>query len=144
MPDSGHVYADANVAIYSVDRHPTYAPVCAPLWRATQGGTVQVVSSELILLETLVGPLRNGDAVLAARREALWRRADTRLVPITRDVLREAARLRARHTALRTPDAFHAATALLSGCVLFVTNDPGFRRILGLPLAILDEVVAAP
>jgi ADP-heptose:LPS heptosyltransferase len=26
---------------------------------------------------------------------------------------------------LRTPDAIHAATALLNGCELFVTNDSG-------------------
>jgi predicted nucleic acid-binding protein len=98
----------------------------------------------LILLEILVGPLRSGDTVLAARREALWRQANTGLLPITQDVLREAARLRALIPGLKTPDAVHAATALLHGCILFVTNDVGFRRVPGLPLAILDDVLAAP
>ncbi len=144
VPASGSIYADANIAIYSVDQHPVYAAVCAPLWQAAQSGVVQVISSELTLLETLVGPLRKGDTDLADRREALWRRAHTRLLPITQDVLREAARLRAGHPALRTPDAIHAATALLHGCVLFVTNDPGFRQVSGLPLAILNEVITAP
>jgi predicted nucleic acid-binding protein len=66
------------------------------------------------------------------------------LLPITQDVLREAARLRALHTPLKSPDAIHAATALVHGCALFLTNDLGFRSITGLPLAILDEVIAAP
>jgi predicted nucleic acid-binding protein len=95
-------------------------------------------------METLVGPLRTGDSSLAIRRENLWRQANTRLLPITEAVLREAARLRALHTALKTPDAIHAATALLHGCALFVTNDSGFRSITGLPLALLDDVIAAP
>lgn len=105
---------------------------------------MSVVSSELILLETLVGPLRSGDTVLAANREALWWQANTRLLPITQDVLREAARLRALVPALKTPDAIHAATALLHGCALVVTNDVGFRRVPILTLAILHDILAAP
>lgn len=141
LPPSGMIYADAQIAIYSSDRHPLYAPVCAPIWQVS--GATSVVSSELILLETLVGPLRCGDTTLAANRELLWRQANTRLLPITQDVLREAARLRAHIPALKSPDAIHAATALLHHCALFVTNGVGFRRIPGLPLTVLDDVIAA-
>jgi predicted nucleic acid-binding protein len=144
LPASGLVYVDAQIAIYTVDIHPVYAPVCRPLWQAVKSGTVTAVTSELTLMETLVGPLRNGDALHATLREALWRQANAQMLPITEPVLREAARLRALYTALKPPDAIHAATALLHGCALFVTNDTGFRPIAGLPLAILDEVLAAP
>ena len=40
-----------------------------------------------------------------------------------------------------TSDALHAATALNAGCVLFVTNDAGFRGVPGLPLVILDDLL---
>jgi predicted nucleic acid-binding protein len=143
-PASGFVYADAQIAIYTVDVHPTYAPVCRPLWNAVRAGTITAVSSELTLMETLVAPLRNSDTVLAANREALWQQTNTRLLPITPDILREAARLRATIPALKTPDAIHAATALLHGCALFITNDFGFRRVPGLTLAILDDILATP
>ncbi|MBC7527815.1 MAG: PIN domain-containing protein, partial [Chthonomonadaceae bacterium] len=66
------------------------------------------------------------------------------LLPITKDVLREAARLRATISGLKTPDAIHAATALLNQCRLFITNDRGFLRVPGLNTAILDDVLAAP
>jgi predicted nucleic acid-binding protein len=62
------------------------------------------------------------------------------LVPITRTVLERALSLRATYR-IRTPDAIHAATALLAGCALFVTNDPVFRRIRQLPVAVLDDYV---
>lgn len=142
LPASGLIYADAQIPIYSVDNHPQYGAVCAPLWQVS-GGAI-VVSSELTLMETLVGPLRSGDIAKKNQRESLWQQVNTRLLPITQDVLREAARLRAAIPALKTPDAIHAATALLNGCVLFISNDMGFRRVPGLPLVLLDDVLAAP
>lgn len=144
LPASGFVYVDANVAVYTVENHPVYGPLCAPLWQAVAAGTLTVLTSELTLLETLIAPLRSGDTALTQAYEALFQQPGTALVPITRDVLREAARLRALIPALRTPDALHAATALLAGCALFVTNDTGFRRVPGLPLTLLDNVLAAP
>jgi predicted nucleic acid-binding protein len=140
LPATGLVYADAQIAIYSADARVVYAPVCRPLWQ--EAGHL-VVTSELTLMETLIGPLRRGDTALAIRREELWRQPNTRMLPITEAVLREAARLRSLHTALKTPDAIHAATALVHGCALFVTNDTGFRRVAGLQLAILDDVIAS-
>lgn len=144
LPASGPVYADSQIVIYTVDKHPVYASVCDPLWQAAQYRGLTVISSELTLMETLVGPLRTGNTTLAASRESLWNRANTMLRPISQGILREAARLRAAIPGLKTPDAIHAATALIAGCALFVTNDVGFRRVPGLPLAILDDVIAAP
>ena len=88
-------------------------------------------------------PLRRGDVELQANYEAVLFQSDLKLLPLDPDVLREAARLRAAIIGLRTPDALHAATALLAGCTLFLTNDAGFRRIPGLPLVVLDDVLAA-
>jgi len=87
--------------------------------------------------------VRTNDALLTTAYEQLFQSTEVRPLPITQAVLREAARLRASIPALRTPDAIHAATALLGGCALFLTNDGGFRRVPGLPLAVLDEVPAA-
>jgi predicted nucleic acid-binding protein len=134
------VYLDANAVIYSVEKHPTYWPVLQPLWLAAKGKTIEIVSSELTLMETLIGPLQSGDTALANTYEQLFQHAQTRLLPITQAILREAARLRAT-TKLRTPDALHAATAQQAGCVLFVTNDASFRGVASLPLVILDDLL---
>lgn len=144
LPTAGLVYADAQIAIYTVDMHATYEPVLRSLWQAVRAGSITVVSSELVLMETLVGPLRSGDTLLATDREALWRQANTALFPVTEQVLRQAAMLRASVPSLKTPDAIHAATAMVHGCIQFVTNDIGFRRVPGLPIVILDDVIAVP
>lgn len=143
LPISGEVYVDANMAIYGVDGNPDYLPICIPIWESAQRGVITVVSSELILIETLVGPLRSEDASLFERRKSLWDRENVALLPISRPVLLEAARLRAAIPGLKTPDAIHAATSIIHNCALFISNDAGFRRVPGLPLVLLDDVLAS-
>jgi predicted nucleic acid-binding protein len=143
VPPAGPVYFDANSVIYSVEKHPVYWPLLQPLWQAAQGKTIEIVSSDLVLMETLVGPLKSGDTALAQTYEQLFHQAQTRLLPITQSVLREAAQLRAT-TKLKTPDAIHAATARQAGCVLFVSNDVGFRGVGGLSVEILDDYLGTP
>ena len=50
------------------------------------------------------------------------------------------ARLRAEHH-LRTPDALQAATALSRHATGFVSNDTGFRRVAGLEVIVLDDLL---
>lgn len=91
-------------------------------------------------MEALVGPLKSGNTTLLNAFEQALLGTNMRLIPITQPILREAARLRAT-TKLRTPDALHAATAQQTGCVLFVTNDAGFRGVPSLPVVILDDLL---
>lgn len=139
LPLTGVVYVDANSIIYTVERHPIYAPLLEPLWLAAQARTIEVISSELALMECLIGPLKRADAILEKNYQNALLGTDMRLLPITQSVLREAAQLRAT-TKLRTPDAIHAASSQQAGCVLFVTNDVGFRSVAGLPVVILDDL----
>lgn len=139
LPPSGLVYADTSPLIYTVEKHADFYPLLQPLWMAVKNGQIEVVSSELALLETLVGPIKHNDAALSAMYEQVLAGSDIRLISITKDTLREAARLRAQ-TNLKTPDAIHAATALSAGCVQFITNDPAFRRVTALNLVVLSEV----
>lgn len=140
---SGLVYVETPALIYSVERHPIYSSLLDPFWQSALNGQMIPVSSELIISEVLVMPIRLDDNGLKSLYESALFQADLRLLPITQAVLRKAAALRAAIPGLRTPDALHAATALLAGCTLFLTNDTGFRRVPGLPLAILDEVLAS-
>ncbi len=140
LPTSGIVYLDANCFIYSVERIDPYRAILDTLWQTVSGGQVKVVTSELTLLEVLVKPLKVGDTITATTfRTVLQRTPDVQMMPTTQPVLEEAANLRATSN-FRTPDAIHGATALLNGCVLFVTNDSGFRRISDLAVAVLSEM----
>ena len=111
------------------------------MWLKSATGDIQIISSELALLETLVAPLRNLDSVLITAYETLLLSTEMQLMPMTRAILREAAQLRAQ-TNMKTPDAIHAATAIAHGCSIFLTNDNGFRRVSSLPLVVLSDIAA--
>jgi uncharacterized protein len=139
LPDSGTVYLDSNCFIYSLERIEPYYQLLLPLWELAHARSVSVVSSELVRMETLVKPLKVGDEALVNLFRALFASRDVSLIPLTADLWDEAARLRASVPSLRTPDAIHATTALSEGCVLFVTNDPVFRRVPDLTVALLRD-----
>jgi len=43
---------------------------------------------------------------------------------------------------LKTPDAIHAASALVAGCTHLITNDPAFRRVPNLVVVVLSDLIA--
>ncbi len=140
LPSYGAVYLDTSAIIYSVERNEPYLTLLAPAWRQAETGQFVVVCSELVIAETLVRPIREGNADIEVAFRAVFAAPDVRLVPATRHLWEDAARLRAE-TGLKTPDALHAATALRAGCDLFVTNDTDFRRVQGLPVVVLDDLL---
>ncbi|WP_445638253.1 VapC toxin family PIN domain ribonuclease [Nostoc sp. DSM 114161] len=142
ISSSGVIYIDTPVVIYSVEWNPEYYSLLLPLWLKFQTGEIQIISSELILMEALVLALRNNDTFLLNAYEELLLSENMQLVPISKSVLRQAANLRAT-TNLKTPDAIHVATALSVNCNQFLTNDKGFRNVPSLPVIILSEVLAS-
>lgn len=140
LPTSGSVYIDANAIIYSVERIEPYHELLAPMWEEARAGQFILSSSELVLLETLIKPLRDGNARLEMLFRSILDAAEMKLIPATLATWEDAARIRAG-TGLATSDALHAATALRSDCALFVTNDTDFRRVQGLPIVILDDLM---
>ena len=94
LPASGLVYLDTMALIYTVERYPDYWPLLEPLWLAVQAGALEVISSELTLMEVLVKPLKSGNAALMNAFEQALLGTGMRLLPITQPILREAARLR--------------------------------------------------
>ena len=142
LPTAGPVYVDANAVIYSVERIEPYRELLAPVWQEARAGRFTLASSELVVLETLIKPLREGNARLEMLFRSIFTAAEIELLPATLATWEDAARIRAT-TGLKTSDALHAATALGIGCALFITNDADFRRVDGLPIVVLDDLVEA-
>ena len=140
LPSSGVIYVDTAPVIYTVEKHLDYFALLDPLWAASELGQIQVVSSEMILLETLTGALKRNDLQLIADYESVLTASEMNLIPITSALLRDAARLRASIN-IKTPDAIHAATAFASGCNLLITNDKDLKRVTALNVIILSEIV---
>lgn len=140
LPPAGLVYLDASGLIYSVERVEPYRTLLEPMWQQADNGDLVIVSSPLLLVEALVKPIRDGNKEIENQYRELFRTNAVTLLDASHAVFEDAARLRAE-TGLATPDALHAATALQAECTLFVTNDNRFRRVEGLPVAVLDDLL---
>ncbi len=140
LPPGSIAYLDASPIIYSVEEHPVYWHPLQDVWTSLDSGEITVVTSELSLLETLVVPIRDHNTDLINAYDTLLTGFKVALIPIDISHLREAARLRALQN-LKTPDAIHAATAILAGCTHLITNDPSFRRVEAIEVAVLSDLV---
>ncbi len=140
IPAASIVYVDTAIIIYSIEKFPNYFPLLEPMWKQLQTSQIQVITSELTLLETLVMPLRNANTDLISRYEAMLLSSEIALIPINQAILKAAASIRST-TNLKTPDAIHAATALNLGCTIFLTNDAGLRNVPALSVVVLKDIL---
>lgn len=120
---------DTCILIYHIERHPVYFPMTQSLLADIELGRFSAVASMLTLMEITVRPwqLQRSD-VVHDYEEILTRFPNLTLIDVTRDIARQAARLRAQYR-LRPADALHIATALVHGATAFVTNDRQLTRL---------------
>jgi predicted nucleic acid-binding protein len=95
-------------------------------------------------MELTARPWQLGRPEVARQYEtALARFPNLALVDVTRDVARQAAQLRAIYK-LRPADTLHAATALVSGATLLITNDHDLARLTPtIDVLVLEDLVAS-
>ena len=123
IPLGRRVYLDANLYIYLFEGIAEYRQLLADLTAEIDRRNIAVIASELIFVELLPRPLRDGQrALVASYLELMQRTPRITLVPVDRRVIERAVQLRA-DLDLRSMDALHLATALVHDCDMFLTND---------------------
>ena len=141
FPPLAKVYLDTSPIIYSVEKHADYWQILVPLWQSLKADKIEVFTSELTLLETLVQPIKQNNQPLISVYQSLLTTTDIRLLPVSLEILRQSANLRAGQN-LKTPDAIHASTALSVNCDYLITNDDGFKRLSSnINIVILSDLI---
>ena len=102
--------------------------------------------SMITVTELLVRPFRSGAAAVASVEGFVGHFADLRLLSIDYVIAREAARIRAT-TGLATPDSLIAATFVVGGQDVLVTNDASWPArlegvVTGRPILVLGDLLA--
>ncbi len=135
------VYLDTNVFIYAIEGYPEFVDELNEFFDSIDAGNLRAFTSELTLAEVLVRPLMDGNLeIQTAYQQALQSSQGLEVVPVSREVLIEAARLRGVAN-FRLPDAIHGATAILTGCETFLTNDRRLAVLPGVEVVLLSEVI---
>ena len=132
---------DTSTFIYQAEQNPRYADLAFHVFNWLETPQNQAVTSTVTMTELLVQAYREDDTdradkvvgMFGAYPNLLW-------IPADLDVADLAARMRALYR-MRTPDALQAATAIYAGATGLVTNDPIFKRLEKIEVAVLDEFV---
>ena len=134
------VYLDTNIWIYTLEGFPAFAPELVILFQAIDQGRLTAVTSELSLAETLVKPIQRGSSAQQdLYKQTISNTSTLQVLPVQRNVLIEAARLRATVN-LKLPDAIHAATAILTQCSTFLTNDQRFQSVSEFHTVLMSQI----
>lgn len=133
------IYLDTNVFIYALEGFLGLDRQLREFFEAMENNAFTGYMSEIAIGEALVKPLQVSDqSLLAAYDDTFQNRPYFQMLPITRPILREAARLRGA-TKMKLYDAIHLATAEMLGCTTLVTNDTGFRNKASMPVLLLSD-----
>jgi predicted nucleic acid-binding protein len=120
------VVVDASVLIAFLDEDDAHHGAAVAALAAHRTDRMVVPASAYA--EILVGPYRRSAAAVATADQFLAAIAAT-VEPITREIARGAAALRAVHRSLRLPDALVLATADALGAAAVLTADADWPRI---------------
>ena len=125
------VYLDTNVIIGITETQSGMADGQKGLVNALLNRKLVGVTSEISLAECLVKPIKENDQALVDLYMELFSDESGLVISsIDRLILIEAAQVRARDK-IKLPDAVHFATAQLSGCNTFITNDKRLASLWG-------------
>jgi len=129
------IHLDAGVIIGFLDADDAHHEAARTvLAEALQGGDRLAMASSAVA-ECLVGPARRGEQSVRTVCD-LFNRVPITIVPFTAEAALVAARLRAKHSALRLPDAIVIATAVEAGADQLVTTDRKWPSAKQLGLAV--------
>lgn len=132
---------DTSVFIFQLEENQKYIEPVHAVFRWLEEPQSYAATSTVTMLELLVHPYRRSDLDAVNRFYALISTfPNLHWVDLTLPVADDAARLRAEFN-LKTPDAIQAASALALQATGFISNDPAFRRLQGLDVLILDDLL---
>ena len=132
---------DTCIFIYQWEAHPVYSRLTDHIFSSLEQSDFHGLTSTVTITELLVHPYRDNDlarvhdllSLLSTYPNLEW-------ISPSLEIAVRAAELRAQHR-LPTADALQAATAVYAKATAMVTNDPIFRRVSDLEVAILDDFV---
>ncbi len=148
MSEPARVYLDSNVFITAMETPGAHSDHAWWIIRAIEDGNIAGVTSEITIAEVLVKPMEMGNTdFIAAYQQMIVPGTHFQVLPIRRDILVDAAELRARRKSIRLPDAIHIATALRASCPYMVSDDQRLTsiekmRILGVTPFTVDDILA--
>ncbi len=142
IPKGSRILLDTVALIYFLEENARYSKKVEEIFGRIESGDLQGIMANLVFAELLVPLYRAGDPQSAAGlTNRLINFHNLEVVPLTTEISMEAARLCADH-GLRTPDAIHGATAIITQASGILTNNKRLKILTqeGLSIWLFDNL----
>lgn len=133
------IYADSGIIMRWIEGASQVRDPIELRWRQFPSAGRVFVSSRIARLECRCKPLRDHRQDLLDLYEVFFASKEVDIRDIDAAVVEKATELRAT-IGLKTPDAIHAATAVLAGAAEFWTTDAHFVNCPGLTVVVFKAV----
>lgn len=138
MTDFKKVFIDTAPIIYYLQNSELYFANMKVFWK--QYNECDYVTSTITITEYLTYPYRQEDMRLINSFYAFIDDMDIQVKNIDARIAEKAAKIRAEYKFFKTMDAIQLATACITGCDLFLTNDKQLRQFKEIKCITVDEL----
>lgn len=143
LPRGSLVGIDTNIFIYHFSGHSKFGDISTDILESIEEKKVLGVTSVITVIEILYRTQeKSAEKVGLSYQETLSGMKNLSLHFVDLDVAQKAAEFRWKYR-LHTPDAIQLATAVVSGCNVFITNDVRFSKVKEIPVLLLSDFVSS-
>lgn len=133
------LFLDSAPVIYYIEGDQHYLAHVDIIFNALDESSISAVTSPITLSESLIIPLRDAqEKIRNAFVELIVNTPNIHFQVIDETIALKAADLRARYNFTLT-DALQLATAVITECDVFLTNDSALKRVKEINVIVLGE-----
>lgn len=140
MIEFKRVFIDTAPIIYYLENSCLYMEVIKNFFSKCIEENIQIVTSTITIEEYLVFPFGNGKMEYVDNFKRFIKYMNIEVIDIDSEIAEQGAKIRGQYKNFKAMDAIQIATAVVSGCDMFFTNDKQLRQEKELPCMTMDDL----
>lgn len=138
MTDCRKIFLDTSPFIYYLQKNELFYSKMKLFW--AKYGDYDYITSVITITEYLTYPYSQDDLKMIDAFYSFICGMDIEICNIDREIADKAARIRAEYKGFKAMDALQLASACLTGCDLFLTNDKQLRQFKDIKCITVEEL----
>ena len=143
MTDYNKVFLDTAPFIYFIEKdsnNPQYFDNMKRFFEEGYRENKEFLTSVITMAEYFVFPYRNQKMSYIDSFHRLVDTLDMEITEVDQEIAKKAAQIRAQYKNFKAMDALQLATACVTGCDLFLTNDKQLKQFAEIKCVTVDDL----
>ena len=143
MTDYNKVFLDTAPFIYFIEKdsnNPQYFNNMKQFFEEGYRENKEFLTSVITMAEYFVFPYRNQKMSYIDSFHRLVDTLDMEIAEVDQEIAKKAAQIRAQYKNFKAMDALQVATACVTGCDLFLTNDKQLKQFAEIKCVTVDDL----